>query len=321
MDISVEQQQKLAVAIKREVAARAAAHRALRARLQLLGLARPEQHRDQELLPDLRRPEGRQGGRRDRVPPVLGRPGGHAGRVRADRQAGAHDRDQRPQPGHDPELLPAGRQLLRACGRRPPTRTAARCTGRRRGTTTSTGTRSAAPPSGRTGWSRSTPRPRTFTVRDELYAMGQFAKYLEPAARPGRVQRDRRTASATSSSGTAATTSSRSWATANAAPTHGHASSLGGKSFVADGAGRGVRHVPLERRRAVAAPQPRARYCADVPDVVADQYATTQVQLSRDRPGPRPARLLRHRPAGRRQPRRDAPGWSRCTRPPPASRT
>ena len=68
MDISVDQQQKLAVAIKKYVTGtQLYVHD-----FNFWGLARPEQHRDQELLPHLRRPASTSGGRRDRFPPVLG---------------------------------------------------------------------------------------------------------------------------------------------------------------------------------------------------------------------------------------------------------
>ena len=118
---------------------------------------------------------------------------------------------------------------------------------------------------------------RTFTVRDELYAMGQFAKYLGP-------EHTRVESSATSNGVTNVIFKDRNdqfvaiLGNSNPNPTTVKVV-LAGKSFTATvpansyATYRWKGDVPSQHGN-------RAPVLRDVPNVVADQYGTTQVQLS-----------------------------------------
>ncbi len=85
---------------------------------------------------------------------------------------------------------------------------------------------------------------KTFTVRDELYAMGQFAKYLEPGATCASSRARPRTASATSSSRTTRDHFVAILGNSNATAQH---RTGGARRQVVrgDGAGELLRHLPL----------------------------------------------------------------------------
>jgi glucosylceramidase len=137
---------------------------------------------------------------------------------------------------------------------------------------------------------------KTFTVRDELYAMGQFAKYLGP-------EHTRVESSATSNGVSNVVYKDRGddfvaiLGNSNATPTTVKVL-LAGKSFTATvpansfATYRWKGEVPSQHHN-------RAPVLKDVPEVVADQYATTEVQLSAtDRDRDRLAYYAKDLPAG-----------------------
>jgi glucosylceramidase len=142
---------------------------------------------------------------------------------------------------------------------------------------------------------------KTFTVRDELYAMGQFAKYLGP-------EHTRVESSATANGVSNVVYKDRGdnfvaiVGNSNAVATSVRVV-LGGKSFTATvPAGSYATYrwhgdVPSSHRN-------HAPVLGAVPEIVADQYGTTQVQLKATDSGSGPALVLRQGPAGRREHRR-----------------
>ncbi|MEV8373099.1 carbohydrate-binding protein [Kribbella sp. NPDC056861] len=137
---------------------------------------------------------------------------------------------------------------------------------------------------------------KTFTVRDELYAMGQFAKYLGP-------EHTRVESSATANGVSNVVYKDRGdnfvaiVGNANATPTSVRVV-LGGKSFTAT-VPAGSYATYRWRGEVPSAHHNHAPVLGAVPDVVADQYGTTQVQLkATDRDRDRLSYYAKDLPAG-----------------------